>query len=1470
MVLVFPEGYFLCGWFAFCLLSSLMYHLRREKPLIKARPATLTINQTLSNLAAIFFIHSPYLVPVPCFVRAWAINFAIVIWSTTTLVRNFQLYVQYRFNQNLLFKNDKRQASGAINTAPPGAVDEFGYPILPASVDAPNAEIKKDSSEMGADSEESLHRKGVGLKRAFIRLTDKWMIDKVVYKRINRIMFGMYVLTGLYMIMAQFMSPSMAVTPTINFLCTFDLIQYGLLAGGVFFLLICGGIFSMWLIHDITDSNFITYDCLITYCVGLPSGIIFLAFVQIPSLTQLHFNPNWIIVIPLFTSQITSIAFPVILTFWEDFKSRRVKIDMNLVSFKAALEERQLFEEIKEYAIRDMCGENVFFLEALKELRKEAIAELAKFRSRAPSFTERKSSSSIVQMGFTTSKHSRMRTSSIQAASENKQSQEALRLADLPSVPESSSSIAPRPEIDLTSAPPNGGATSGMCHDSQSRLGSLEQVGTIRFATETRTRRNPKDAHFYDNEPVPPSLIYKYKQFDKLYCTAGGQMEVNLSAEVRRNLSSVREAEDWRIGSFDRARLEILNVLFTNVYCRWAHQRLEKDKESKGFRIVDLLKDLHTSKMTNLGSTQAYFLLVWSIVWLLSLSLFLLRRRTRLVDARNVPLSVVQSVASLAAMISICLDSQPDAIPCFIQMWLMNLSIATWIGCQVARNLFLYIQYRNNQSLMRFPGNFGEKKDMGEAGILLTDEFGFPLDQGAADNIPKMRSSESRKSKSRNESDVDSCGSWFTRLVDLYVKDKSVFRRIYWSIACAYVAVVTYLCVAQALTLKFTVSPMAVSPCGLHPFEYASSIAAFVTVYVMGGLASTLIFNDANNNDFVLSDFKLTYFVTLVLAILHTLFQLVPNLKTRWPDSNWILILILVWSHVVSVVLPVWMSFAEERRTSRLMLELTLSSLHQVYDEPVMYQDLKKFAIQDMSGENFFFLESLDALKHQCRIHLLRAQEAEAKNSQPRSSIFHSIHKISTSRSNSVSITSHDRNSSSGAESVIPSNFPSLRVSTMLKPQQYQFPNSSSFSINNLNSFSSAPSPTGTSKSEQDQSKSVKRRLLQHDALQIDSDSSSSFSIDSAPRSNGLSNVSAGRQQKKSLLRNVLRDSVGSRIGSNGSQDSMVQMKGETISTFMIPTHHRRKSPALATASFCGAEAKDSSRSLHFETTSAGSAGGSDKSEKVVFSCSPTNFTDMAFKPSHLVPANQVLQNNASSSSSNNNPQNLSASLFEIPVYRKTDEIDSQLNLNSTSKDAKSRLSLKSIVNDSSFNIAANQRKSQASLGIELKRSSQASISQTSIPRQPSLVNRKSAFSLAPDPKQSQGSLEHNSQSSLGKRKSFVAAAAEVGRNSRSKFRRLSPEEEAALGLKPVPKSLISDYNHVFELYCSESAMFAVNLSAGTRGHLKEVFRTQNWIVGDFSKAREEVFSNIFSNVFCRWVMDRRSKQPSDMRSIGS
>ncbi|TPX64711.1 hypothetical protein CcCBS67573_g08336 [Chytriomyces confervae] len=585
MPFISPEGAFLCAWFAFCALSITAYYLRRHKPLIKARPAMLTINQTVSNISAVFFIHATYLANVPCFVRVWAINFSVVIWTTTTLVRNFQLYVQYRFNQNLLFKDGKAQVSGTSSAAVVGPVDEFGYPIgntqnSAAVPTAPLNELNSLNYTTKTNSAESLARKGVGLKRAFIKLTDKWIIDKVVYKRINRIIIALYIITGSYLLVVQFFSKSMAIIPVVNFKCSFDLLQYGLLIGGVLFveflfsspflpsscgnsssatqqLLICGGIFSMWLIHDISDSNFITQDCLITYCVGLPSGIVFLAFQQIPALTRLSFDPSWIIIIPLFTSQITSIAIPVLLTFWEDYRSMKVKIDMNLTSFKAALEERQLFQEIKEYAIRDMCGENVFFLEALKDLKKDAISEFTKGRSRAPSCSQRKSSNSLMQSGFTVSKASKMRSTSVQTTTE---AQEGLKPTELPSIHETSYQTIPRLDNDLSSV--RRGTTSVVSHESQSRSESIDFIpGTPRVAPEHRTRRSHKDTLAFDKEPVPPSLVYKFKQFDSLYCVVGGQMEVNLSADARRNLNSVRETDDWRIGTFDQARLEILNVL---------------------------------------------------------------------------------------------------------------------------------------------------------------------------------------------------------------------------------------------------------------------------------------------------------------------------------------------------------------------------------------------------------------------------------------------------------------------------------------------------------------------------------------------------------------------------------------------------------------------------------------------------------------------------------------------------------------------------------------------------------------------------------------------------------------------------------------------------------------------------------------------------------------------------------------------
>ncbi|KAI8607754.1 hypothetical protein BC830DRAFT_86750 [Chytriomyces sp. MP71] len=98
------------------------------------------------------------------------------------------------------------------------------------------------------------------------------MINKILFKRINRGLTIMYFITLAYCVMVQFLSPGVAIFPVMNFVCTFDFLQFGFVGFTVLIIMICGGIFCTWLLHDINDTNFVANDCLATYGLCIPCG----------------------------------------------------------------------------------------------------------------------------------------------------------------------------------------------------------------------------------------------------------------------------------------------------------------------------------------------------------------------------------------------------------------------------------------------------------------------------------------------------------------------------------------------------------------------------------------------------------------------------------------------------------------------------------------------------------------------------------------------------------------------------------------------------------------------------------------------------------------------------------------------------------------------------------------------------------------------------------------------------------------------------------------------------------------------------------------------------------------------------------------------------------------------------------------------------------------------------------------------
>ncbi|KAI9346458.1 hypothetical protein BDR26DRAFT_1005169 [Obelidium mucronatum] len=639
-------GSFLIVWCILWLITVGIYYHRRNKNMIKARSMLITMTQAVSALIALLSLTSSYLESnTPCFLKLWAINLSVMVYTSNTFLKNIYLYIQYRYNQNMLFQESKQMRPGASLSVIPQQVDEFGYPLTDDQIASRSVTTPDKKDEFSAGSKEpppeTKESKKFNLKETFNKVTDKWIVDKVIYKRIQYSMGSLYVVMTIYVLAVQLTSDKNTIIPP-NATCTFDLIQYGLLIFGVLFIQIFGGIFATWLVCDIRDNNFVAFDVVISCTVGAICAIIYLLFQEVPSLNKLPFSSNWIVTIPLFLTHITGIILPIILSYIEDYRTSRVTIELNLQSFQQALEDRTLFEDIKQYAIKDMCGENIFFLEALRELKRDAMSEIIKSRSSKPipsssssnhnhnhtaSESNARKSLAFGNMKFITQKNNpalqelfeggsssgfrkgsrtnsgsvtnrEPRQSSSTVIHERKQTQTASYTAATATTTMDDGCIEGNRSVRKPSFVIHSQTNSFQLHVTPAEMSSIQEESQKSSRNKERGESilslniiRSESCSISGSEKlgqtipmaqqkVPTDIITKYNQFYNLYCKSGGQMEVNLSGEVRTELRALAKSGEWKVGSFDRAKGEILNVLFTNIYCRWAYQKIEK-RQSK-------------------------------------------------------------------------------------------------------------------------------------------------------------------------------------------------------------------------------------------------------------------------------------------------------------------------------------------------------------------------------------------------------------------------------------------------------------------------------------------------------------------------------------------------------------------------------------------------------------------------------------------------------------------------------------------------------------------------------------------------------------------------------------------------------------------------------------------------------------------------------------------------------------------------
>ncbi|KAJ3248463.1 hypothetical protein HDU77_008108 [Chytriomyces hyalinus] len=90
-------------------------------------------------------------------------------------------------------------------------------------------------------------------------------------------------------------------------------------------------------------------------------------------------------------------------------------------------------------------------------------------------------------------------------------------------------------------------------------------------SSSTRKLATSKTA--FENHYVPLQVLHRYELVYKTYCSSGAPCELNLPYRIRMDLKEVADAVAWRVGSFDEAKANVVDLMFSNIYARWVCER---------------------------------------------------------------------------------------------------------------------------------------------------------------------------------------------------------------------------------------------------------------------------------------------------------------------------------------------------------------------------------------------------------------------------------------------------------------------------------------------------------------------------------------------------------------------------------------------------------------------------------------------------------------------------------------------------------------------------------------------------------------------------------------------------------------------------------------------------------------------------------------------------------------------------------
>ncbi|KAI8617694.1 hypothetical protein BC830DRAFT_80684 [Chytriomyces sp. MP71] len=361
------------------------------------------------------------------------------------------------------------------------------------------------------------------------------------------------------------------------------------------------------------------------------------------------------------------------------------------------------------------------------------------------------------------------------------------------------------------------------------------------------------------------------------------------------------------------------------------------------------MADSMDSRLNTVSSIVSGFEITWYSVWLVSMVLFLARHNTPCIRSRTILLSSTQAVGHLLVMFfSGGCDYLGADIPCFLRMWLINLGFTAWSIALMSRFVLLYTSYRRNLNILFNPAASTPEYEV--------DEFGCPVEkpEGLDEN---KGSKESLYRGSHVDPPPSKCSPWdfatiianmklrFMRRTDAWIMEGSIQKQFWKPIVAIVLLMLVYLSLAQVFTQTARIRVGSGSRlCSFGALEYGFALCWGILSLCVGGSFMMWICFSCPDTDYIFSDLTLSCVSGILLAFVYLILSSNSRLSL-YAHSSWLFLeVLLVLSHITSIIVPVIQSFIEGWKATRVTFDMNHFAFEQVLRHRILYADLKKFA----------------------------------------------------------------------------------------------------------------------------------------------------------------------------------------------------------------------------------------------------------------------------------------------------------------------------------------------------------------------------------------------------------------------------------------------------------------------------------------------------------------------------------------------